>query len=40
MIPEPKSGGMYEKAWRTKDFQGKLAQQPRPWIYDGRKLAW
>lgn len=40
MNPEPKSKSMLQKAWNSKAFQGKLAQQNHPWIYDGRALAW
>lgn len=38
--PEPKGGIVYKKAWATKMFQGKLAQQKGPWLHDTRKLAW
>ncbi len=31
---------VYKKVWNSKAIQGKLAQQPGPWLYDNRKLAW
>ncbi|SPQ24731.1 a0666294-854c-48b1-a5ab-3a6c7c7f3e10 [Thermothielavioides terrestris] len=40
ITPEPKGSIVYKKAWQTKVVQGKLAQLPNPWLYDGRKLAW
>ncbi|KAK4242909.1 hypothetical protein C8A03DRAFT_28908 [Achaetomium macrosporum] len=40
IAPEPSGGIVYKKVWQSKVVKGKLAQQPNPWIYDGRKLAW
>ncbi|KAK1779618.1 LOW QUALITY PROTEIN: Piwi domain-containing protein [Copromyces sp. CBS 386.78] len=41
LSPEPTGGVVYDKVWKSKKVQQKLASvTPKPWIYDGRKLAW
>ncbi|KAH7627791.1 Piwi domain-containing protein [Sordaria sp. MPI-SDFR-AT-0083] len=41
LSPEPTSAVVYDKVWKSKTVQRKLASvTTKPWIYDGRKLAW
>ncbi|EAA29350.1 Piwi-domain-containing protein [Neurospora crassa] len=41
LSPEPTGGVVYDKVWKSKAVQQKLASvTKKPWIYDGRKLAW
>ncbi|KAK3347363.1 Piwi domain-containing protein [Neurospora tetraspora] len=41
LSPEPTAGVVYDKVWKSKKVQQKLASVTnKPWIYDGRKLAW
>ena len=40
LSPDPEKSIVYQKVWESKTVQSRLRSCPKPWIYDGRKLAW
>lgn len=40
MSPEPFKPVLMTKIWESTKVQSALKAYPKPWLYDGRKLAW